>query len=105
LNSGLGARRYTQPKTCKQKCVQYLLPSGVGMVCSRRNNDEKLRLKNGDICVGTLIVNPPIMRVLVIDDDASVGAIQMTLVREGCDTVHAPDADAGIRAFDRRGLT
>jgi DNA-binding response OmpR family regulator len=41
------------------------------------------------------------MRVLIIDDDASVGAaIQMILVREGWDTVHAPDADAGIRAFE-----
>ncbi|MEA3117692.1 MAG: hypothetical protein QOI13_962 [Paraburkholderia sp.] len=50
--------------------------------------------------MGLLIVNPPAMRVLVIDDDASVGAaIQMTLVRAGCDTVLAPDAETGIRAF------
>jgi DNA-binding response OmpR family regulator len=42
-----------------------------------------------------------IARVLVIDDDASVGAaIQMMLDREGCDTVHAPDADVGIKAFE-----
>jgi CheY-like chemotaxis protein len=81
--------------------VLYLLPSGVTMVCSRRDNDERFRLKNGNICLGTLIANPPVMRVLVIDDDACVGAaIQMTPVREGCDAVHAPDADAGIRAFD-----
>jgi DNA-binding response OmpR family regulator len=45
--------------------------------------------------------NPPIVRVLVIDDDASVGAaIQMILGREGYDTVHAPDADVGIKAFE-----
>jgi DNA-binding response OmpR family regulator len=48
-----------------------------------------------------VIGNLPIVRVLVIDDDASVGgAIQMMLDREGCDTVHAPDAYAGIRAFE-----
>jgi DNA-binding response OmpR family regulator len=47
------------------------------------------------------MVNLPVTRVPVIDDDASVGAaIQMTLVREGCDAVHAPDADAEIRAFE-----
>jgi DNA-binding response OmpR family regulator len=58
-------------------------------------------IQNGDISVEPLFANPPVMRVLVIDDDASVGAaIQMMLVREGCDTVHAPDADAGIRAFE-----
>jgi DNA-binding response OmpR family regulator len=45
--------------------------------------------------------NPPIVRILVIDDDASVGAaIQMILGREGYDTVHAPDADVGIKAFE-----
>jgi DNA-binding response OmpR family regulator len=58
-------------------------------------------IQNGDISVEPLFANPPVMRVLVIDDDASVGAaVQMILVREGCDTVHAPDADAGIRAFE-----
>jgi DNA-binding response OmpR family regulator len=41
------------------------------------------------------------MSVLVIEDDASVGAaIQVMLDREGFDTVHAPDADAGMRAFE-----
>jgi DNA-binding response OmpR family regulator len=45
--------------------------------------------------------NPPIVKVLIIDDDASVGAaIQMILGREGYDTVHAPDADVGIKAFE-----
>jgi DNA-binding response OmpR family regulator len=40
-------------------------------------------------------------RVLVIEDDPSVGAaIQIMLDREGCDTVHAPDADMGIKAFE-----
>jgi DNA-binding response OmpR family regulator len=40
-------------------------------------------------------------RVLVIEDDPSVGAaIQMMLDREGCDTVHTPDADMGIKAFE-----
>jgi CheY-like chemotaxis protein len=42
-----------------------------------------------------------IARVLVIDDDAFVGAaIQMMLDREGCDTVHAAGADVGIKAFE-----
>jgi DNA-binding response OmpR family regulator len=41
------------------------------------------------------------LRILVIEDDPSVGAaILMILDREGCDTVHAPDADAGARAFE-----
>jgi len=40
-------------------------------------------------------------RVLVVEDDLSVGAaIQMVLGREGYDTVHAPDAVVGIRAFE-----
>jgi CheY-like chemotaxis protein len=46
-----------------------------------------------------------IARVLVIDDDAFVGAaIQMMLDREGCDTVHAPGADVGIKAFESSSL-
>jgi DNA-binding response OmpR family regulator len=41
------------------------------------------------------------MRVLIIEDDTSVGAaIQLMLDREGFDTVHAPDADEGLQAFD-----
>jgi DNA-binding response OmpR family regulator len=41
------------------------------------------------------------MRVLIIEDDPSVGAaIQLVLDREGFDTVHAPNADEGLRAFD-----
>src|ERR1700719_1016295 len=44
---------------------------------------------------------PAMTRVLVIDDDRSVGAaIQTMLDRRGCDTVHATDAYAGIDAFD-----
>ena len=40
-------------------------------------------------------------RVLVVEDDLSVGAaIQMMLNGEGWDTVHAPDADIGIKAFE-----
>jgi DNA-binding response OmpR family regulator len=40
-------------------------------------------------------------RVLVIEDDRSVGAvIRMTLDREGYDTAHTSDAGAGIQAFD-----
>jgi CheY-like chemotaxis protein len=40
-------------------------------------------------------------RVLVIDDDKSVGAaIQMMLACQGCDTVLAPDADTGVQAFE-----
>jgi DNA-binding response OmpR family regulator len=43
--------------------------------------------------------------VLVIEDDASVGAaIRMMLDREGYDAVHAPDADAGMRAFEASGF-
>jgi DNA-binding response OmpR family regulator len=45
------------------------------------------------------------MRILVIEDDASVGAaIQMILDREGCHTVHASDADIGIKAFESSGF-
>jgi DNA-binding response OmpR family regulator len=41
------------------------------------------------------------MRVLVVEDDPSVGAaIRMMLDREGYNTVIAPDADAGMRAFE-----
>jgi DNA-binding response OmpR family regulator len=41
------------------------------------------------------------MRVLIIEDDPSVGAaIQMMLDREGCDTVHAPDAGTGMQVFE-----
>ncbi len=44
---------------------------------------------------------PLLARVLVVEDDPSVGAaIQMMLDREGCETVHAPDADIGMRAFE-----
>jgi DNA-binding response OmpR family regulator len=40
-------------------------------------------------------------RVLVIEDDLSVGAaIQMMLDREGCQAVHATDALAGKKAFE-----
>jgi two-component system OmpR family response regulator len=40
-------------------------------------------------------------RMLVVDDDPSVGAaIVMTLGHEGYDTVHAPDAGMGMRAFE-----
>lgn len=41
------------------------------------------------------------MRVLVVEDDASVAAvIRMMLGRGGYDTVIAPDADAGMREFE-----
>jgi DNA-binding response OmpR family regulator len=41
------------------------------------------------------------MNVLVIEDDASVGAaIAMMLEGEGYHTVHALDADEGMRAFE-----
>jgi DNA-binding response OmpR family regulator len=40
------------------------------------------------------------MRVLIIEDDNSVGAaVQMMLDREGCESVHACDAAAGLEAF------
>jgi CheY-like chemotaxis protein len=45
--------------------------------------------------------NPPVARVLVIDDDQDVGAaIQTILARRGCDTVFTPDAHTGIQAFE-----
>jgi DNA-binding response OmpR family regulator len=41
------------------------------------------------------------IRVLLVEDDPSVGAaIRMILNREGCDTVHALDAGTGMRAFE-----
>jgi DNA-binding response OmpR family regulator len=41
------------------------------------------------------------MRILVVEDDPSVGAaMRIMLDREGYDTVVAPDADTGIRAFE-----
>jgi DNA-binding response OmpR family regulator len=49
------------------------------------------------------IVNTPsvVSRILVVDDDASVGAaVRMILDREGCKAVHVTDADTGIRAFE-----
>jgi DNA-binding response OmpR family regulator len=40
-------------------------------------------------------------RILVVEDDLSVGAaIRMMLEREGCETVHAPDAGIGIKAIE-----
>lgn len=44
-------------------------------------------------------------RILVIDDDASVGAaIQAILARHQCDTVLASRAHAGIHAFQASGF-
>jgi DNA-binding response OmpR family regulator len=41
------------------------------------------------------------MRVLVVEDDPSVGAaIRLMLEREGYDAVIAPDADAGMTALE-----
>jgi DNA-binding response OmpR family regulator len=41
------------------------------------------------------------MRVLVVEDDPSVGAaIQMILDRERCDTVRAQDADSAMTVFE-----
>lgn len=40
-------------------------------------------------------------RILVVEDDPAVGAaIQFMLDREGCDTMHVPDADVGMRVFE-----
>jgi DNA-binding response OmpR family regulator len=42
-----------------------------------------------------------VSKILVIDADASVGAaIRMILDREGCEAVHVPDADTGLKAFE-----
>jgi Response regulator receiver domain len=49
------------------------------------------------------IVNTPsvVSRILVVDDDASVGAaVRMILDRGGCEAVHVTDADTAIRAFE-----
>src|ERR1700674_3429095 len=44
--------------------------------------------------------DPAMTRVLVIDDDRSVGAaIQLMLARRSCDTVLAASACAGVEAF------
>jgi DNA-binding response OmpR family regulator len=44
---------------------------------------------------------PVMTRVLVIEDDLSVGAaIQMMLDREGCHAVHATDANTGNKVFE-----
>ncbi len=44
---------------------------------------------------------PAATRVLIIEDDPSVGAaVQMTLEREGYGAVHALDADTAIKAFE-----
>jgi DNA-binding response OmpR family regulator len=44
---------------------------------------------------------PAVTRILVIEDDASVGAaILMMLVRDGYEAVHAPDGGAGMEAFE-----
>jgi CheY-like chemotaxis protein len=46
-------------------------------------------------------VESAMTRILVIDDDLSIGAaIQLMLVRQGCETVFVQDADAGVRAFE-----
>lgn len=50
-----------------------------------------------------MVVNAPsfVSRVLVIDDDVSVGAaVRIMLDREGCEAVHVTDAEAGIKAFE-----
>lgn len=67
------------------------------VVCARGTKfEEQMRVRN------TRRRGEPVMtRVLVIEDDPSVGAaIQMMLDREGCSTVHAPDADMGVKAFE-----
>lgn len=43
---------------------------------------------------------PAMRRILIVEDDAAVGtAIRMILSREGCDAIHAEDAESGMRAF------
>jgi DNA-binding response OmpR family regulator len=43
---------------------------------------------------------PAMTRILVVENDASVGtAIRMMLSREGCDAIHAEDAESWMRAF------
>jgi CheY-like chemotaxis protein len=44
---------------------------------------------------------PAMTRILVVDDDPSVGAaIQIMLARQGCNTVLAADGYAGLQAFE-----
>jgi DNA-binding response OmpR family regulator len=59
-------------------------------------------LERGVCAWGFLRHSRPIMtRVLVVEDDLSVGAaIRMTLDREGYETVHAIDARVGIKTFE-----
>jgi PleD family two-component response regulator len=55
-----------------------------------------------DICVqATLQRDKPAMtRIVIVEDDAAVGtAIRLMLGREGCDAIHAEDAESGLRAF------
>jgi DNA-binding response OmpR family regulator len=53
------------------------------------------------ICSFYLRKGIAMIRVLVIEDDLSVGvAIRLTLAREGGETIHIDGAYAGIRAFE-----
>ncbi len=45
------------------------------------------------------------MRILVIDDDRSVGAaIESLLIRQGCEVVLAESGKLGMRAFEESGF-
>ena len=48
---------------------------------------------------------PAMTRILIVEDDAAVGtAIRLMLGREGCDAIHAEDAESGLRAFLSSGF-
>ena len=73
--------------------------TGADIPPPERLNDEDMRCSRGtDFPRRDKIA---MTRVLVIDDDCSVGAaIQMMLARQDCYTVVAPDAKVGIQAFE-----
>lgn len=79
--------------------LQSLVFGGPVSDPERLNLDKEMRVRGGTDFRRR--VEPAMTRVLIIDDDPSVGAaIQMMLARQGCDTVHTPDAPAGIQAFE-----
>ncbi len=64
---------------------------------AERNSVEEARR----ICGFCRRKSPAMTRILIIEDDPSVGAaIRLTLVRWGTSALHVLDAQAGIKAFE-----